>query len=327
MGTIDEKPPVAQQPSLASVETPRAKTPGAPAPAHPAFDPAEAPSPAPTAGGQSLFASRSVAPIEDRSVNALRALAPAAQVLPNAAPAPDELTAAAQRLLAEIVPRIARQGELEVSRVLLIAASAYRPAQDRGLADAARLARIRDDAALSSVATPAPGEALALHDRARVAFAARRNVREALGLELRAFGADPRNPEVAGYLALLYLKASPRQPELAREVALMALTARSPKYSTTRLEDWQTFAAASALSGREADARNALFVALALSASTERTCVAGWNAQADYGDRLRAPVEAMLYRVYMRGHSVDSPWCAWPPNWSAPPRLAGELVP
>jgi serine/threonine protein kinase len=323
----EEKPSRAQQPSVAMSEAARDPNAAPLASAPVAGRAAGAAGAVSHASAQSLFASRSVAPIEDRSVNPPQALASATAPIPSASPAPDELTAAAQRLLHDVVPRAAHEGELEISRVLLIAASAYRPAQDRALADAARLARIRDDTLLSTVPAPAPDEALALHDRARVAFVARRNVREALGLELRAFGADPRNPEVAGYLAMLYLRVSPRQPDLARQVALVALTARSPRYSTTRLEDWQTFAAASALTGRESDARNALFVTLALSASTERTCVAGWNAQADYGDRLRAPVEAMLYRVYMRGHSVDSPWCAWPPNWSAPPRLAGELVP
>jgi hypothetical protein len=227
-------------------------------------------------------------------------------------------------MLADAVPRVARQGELEVARVLLIAASAYRPAQDKTLAEAARLARIRDEAVLSW-STAAPAEARRLHDQARAASAAGRDPRRALELELRAFAADPRDPEIAGALAVLYLEATPPRPELARQLALVALTARSPEYATTRLEDWKTFAVASALAGREADARNALFVTLALSANVERICVSGWNDIADYGEPLRRPVEALLYRVHMRGHSVDSPWCAWPPDWSTPPRLAGEL--
>jgi len=277
---------------------------------------------------QSLFAARSAAPVEDRSANLAQTFVPAPEsrsVATADPPRADDLAAQARRMLTDAVPRIARQGELEVSRVLLIAASAYRPAQDRGLADAARTARIRDEAVLS-VHAIAPREARRLHDQARAAFASGRNVREALDLQLRAFAANPRDPEIAGYLAMLYLKAAPPQPDVARQLALVALTARSAQYATTRLEDWQTFAVASALSGREADARNALFVTLALSANVEGSCVSGWNALGNYGERLRGPVEAMLYRVHMRGHSVDSPWCAWPPDWSAPPRLAGELV-
>jgi hypothetical protein len=277
------------------------------------------------AASQSLFASKSAAPVEDRSVAMAQApaLAPRGAV-PVETPR-DDPAAQARQLVADTVPAVARQGEIEVSRVLLIAASAYKPAQDRALADAARMARIRDDAALQPIRATAPGEARRLHERARQLVAAGRS-REALDLELRAFGANPRDPEIAGQLAVLYLKAAPPRPDTARDLALTALTARSAQYATTRLEDWQTFAAASALSGHEADARNALFVTLALSANVERTCVSAWNAIGSYGPRMRSPVDALLYRVHMRGHSVDSPWCAYPPDWSSPPRLAGELA-
>ncbi|HUH93055.1 MAG TPA: hypothetical protein VL742_07905 [Casimicrobiaceae bacterium] len=271
---------------------------------------------------RSWLASRSAAPVEDRSV--LPGRPAEASVRSSADPPPGDRTAEAQRMLSDAVPRVARQGETEVSRVLLIAASAYRPAQDKSLADAARLARIRDETVLSSRSS-APEEARRLHGQARSALASNRNVRRALDLELRAFAADPRDPEIAGGLAALYLKDTPSQPERARQLALVALTARSPTFATTRLEDWQTFAVASALSGHEADARNALYVTLALSANIERICVYGWDTLSSYGEPMRRPVEALLYRVHMRGRSVDSPWCAWPPDWSAPPRLAGEL--
>src|SRR5215467_26678 len=92
------------------------------------------------------------------------------------------------------------------------------------------------------------------------------------------------------------------------------------------MEDWNTFAVASALSGREADARNALYVTLAIAGNVERSCVAALNAVANYGEQLRRPVEAMLYRVHAQGRSYDSPWCAWPPNWSTPPRIAFPAV-
>jgi hypothetical protein len=274
-----------------------------------------------------LFASRSPAPVEDRSDNLSRAAVSTGSDSRNRAavapeqPRSDDASPQPQRVT-DTVPRVARQGELEVSRVLLIAASAYRPSQDRGVADAARTTRIRDEALLPTGNGMAK-EARRLHDQARAAFVSGRHVREALDLELRAFESNPRDPEIAGYLAVLHLKLTPQQPETARQFALLALTARSPQYATTRLEDWYTFAVASALAGRENDARNALFVTLALSGNVERTCVAGWDALANYGERLRGPVDAMLHRVYTRGHSVDSPWCAWPPDWSAPPRLAG----
>jgi serine/threonine protein kinase len=322
-----------QQAPLAVVdparEAPHASSPN-PGASLPAADERRAPGKAER--GRPLFASRSAAPVEDRSENLSLALVPSAlatsATTPHAATLPtddrqtNDVAAQADRLLADTVPR----GEAEVSRVLLIAASAYRPTQDRTVADAARTTRIRDEALLPSVRTSATVEARRLHNQARAVFASGRNVHDALDLQLRAFSTNPRDPEIAGYLAVLYLKTTPPQPDLARQVALVALTARSSQYATTRLEDWQTFAVASALAGRETDARNAMFVTLALSNNVERTCVAGWNALASYGDRMRGPLDAMLYRVHMRGHSVDSPWCAYPPDFSAPPRLAGELV-
>jgi hypothetical protein len=332
----------ATEPKAAPIDTPQ-ETPAvqaAPLAADPPRAPANVTAPLPgtavnearataprVATNQSLFASKSAAPVEDRSVAMARAPAAASEqrsAVPVETPR-DEPATQAQRLVAETVPGVARQGEIEVSRVLVIAASAYKPAQDRALADAARMARIRDDAALQPLRATATAESRRLHERARQLVATGRS-RDALDLELRAFAANPRDPEIAGQLAVLYLKATPPRPDLARDLALTALTARSTQYATTRLEDWQTFAAASALSGREADARNALFVTLALSANVERTCVAAWNAITSYGSRMRSSVDALLYRVYMRGHSVDSPWCAYPPDWSSPPRLAGELA-
>ena len=65
------------------------------------------------------------------------ATAPAATVpravMPYDAPRPDDVTAQAHRLLADTLPR----GEAEISRVLLMAASAYRPTQDSTVAAAA----------------------------------------------------------------------------------------------------------------------------------------------------------------------------------------------
>ena len=270
------------------------------------------------AAKQTSRGSPSAAPVEDRSEALKLALAQA-----STAPEPrvgaadqntqEDLAAQGRRILLDTVPRIARQSEPEVARVLSIAASAYQPMQDRAVADAARLTRIPDDAWLRARAT-APGEARRLTDQARAAFASRRNVLEAFDLQLRAFGANPRDPDVASYLAFLYLKLSPPQPDMARQVALVALATRSSQGYATRMDDWNTFAVASALSGRDVDARNALFVTLAVSGSVERTCLSALHALANHGDRLRGPVEAVLYRIRAQGRGNDSPSCAWPPN-------------
>jgi hypothetical protein len=310
--------PDAPQPKLAS-SAPSAARSDAARPA------ATAPSPAPASPDQPRQGS--AAPIEDRSDTLSLAFAAPASVSSvrrdragSAVQSDDDFNLQARRSLLETVPRVAKQAEPEVARVLLMAASAYRPTQERAVADAARAMRIRDDTLLAG--TTSPVEARRLNNQARAAFSSGRDVLEAFDLQLRAFNANPRDPEIAGSLALLYLKLAPPQPDMARQVALIAIAARGPQYTVTRMEDWNTFAVASALSGRDADARNALFVTMAIAGNVERSCVAALNAVASYGEQLRAPVEAMLYRVHAQGRSYDSPWCSWPPNWSTPPRIA-----
>jgi hypothetical protein len=148
------------------------------------------------------------------------------------------------------------------------------------------------------------------------AYGVRRNIAEAFDLALRAFGANPGDPEIAGNLAFLHLRLRPAQPELARQLALHAIAVRGSRYRTGRLEDWNTYALASALTGRAADARNAMYVTLALAGSVDRNCKAGLSAITAYGDRVREPVEAMLYRIHTQGRAVESPYCAWPPSWA-----------
>ena len=148
------------------------------------------------------------------------------------------------------------------------------------------------------------------------AYWVRRNVAEAFDLSLKAFGANPSDPEVAGNLAFLHLRVNPVQPEMARQLALHAIAVRGSRYRTGRLEDWNTYALASALTGRDVDARNAMYVTVALAGSVERNCKAGLSAIANYGERVREPVEAMLYRIHSLGRAYESPYCAWPPNWA-----------
>ncbi|HET9762613.1 MAG TPA: hypothetical protein VFR50_03820 [Casimicrobiaceae bacterium] len=308
-------------PAPASVTAARSEpTSSSPLPTHPVA--------APRAVDPKPASARSSAPIEERTDTLALAFAPSTVASDQRSRADsvaerteDDFAVQGRRSLLDTVPSIAKQAEPEVGRVLLLAASAYRPTQERIVADAARATRIRDEASLPA-RTATPGEARRLSDQARAAFASGRDVLEAFDLQLRAFNANPRDPEVAGALALLYLKLTPPQPERARQVALVALAARGPQYQTTRTEDWNTFAVASALAGRDQDAKNALFVTLALSGSAEPTCVAALNALANYGERLRGPVEAVLYRIHAQGRSLDSPWCAWPPSGSTPPRVA-----
>lgn len=312
----------------ASPAAARVSAPASAEPARPAATPAAADSPrstplAPLPAAQSARAPLPAAPLEHRSEAVALAAAAPDKPDPGSVAADratqDEFAAQARRMLLDTVPRLARQAEPEVARVLWLAANAYHPLQERAVADAALLTRIPEDASLLAQST-APGEARHLNDQARV-LASRRYVVEAFNVQLRAFGANPRDPEIAGNLAQLYLRLTPPRPDMARQVVLVAMAARAPQFRLARLEDWRTFAVASALSGREADATNALFVTLALFGDAERGCAAALNALADYGERLRRPVEAMFYRVQAQGRGYGSPACAWPPNWSALSRL------
>ena len=226
----------------------------------------------------------------------------------------------ARRTLAQAVPQIAMQAQNEITRVLWAAAAAHDPRQERAVVDAAQAVSVRDDASgiLQSID---PVEAQRLNKEAHQAYWVRRNISEAFDLQLKAFGANPRDPEIAGNLAFLHLKVNPLQPETARQLALHAIAMRGSRFRTGRLEDWNTYAIASALTGRNIDAKNALFVTVALARDVERNCIAARSAIAKYGERLREPAEAMLYRIYTQGRANESPYCAWPPNWAVGARL------
>ena len=201
----------------------------------------------------------------------------------------------ANELLSTQIPRIAQRAERMVLRVLVAAGRADEDGSDddeiRLAASGIRLAP--DDPQLTRTAVR---ESRQFHEGARIALR-RGDFAEAVGQQTRAFGANPVDAEIVGSLAYLRLRQSPGQAEAARRLALHALTLHDWKYPSGRIEDWNTFAIASALTGRERDARNAWLVALALAGGSERQCRAALDAYALYGEALRSPVEAMLYRA------------------------------
>jgi len=217
----------------------------------------------------------------------------------------------ARRALAQSVPLIASQAQSEITPVLRAAARAQDPRADRDVIDAAQAIWV--DSA-GSLAQPGDPVAKRLNEEAMQAYWVRRNIPEAFDLSLKAFGANPNDPEVVGTLAFLHLRMSPSQPETARQLALHAIAVRGVRFRSGRLEDWNTYALASALTGRDADARNAMYVTVALAGNAERNCKAGLSAIANYGERVREAVEAMLYRIHTQGRAAESPYCAWPPN-------------
>ena len=223
----------------------------------------------------------------------------------------EALVMQARRMLVDVVPRVAARAQPDVSRVLELAAIANHRSQQRAVVDAAH-AMWPSETAWTSAADIEAIRARRLHDDARQAFTSGR-VSDALNIELSAFGANPRDPDIAAYLAFLHIRTKPVQPELARQLALYAIVVSGSRRSA-RFDDWSTLAIASALAGRDIDATRAFFVEVALTSDLDRTCQSALNAYAGFGERLRVPVRAMLHRI----DSSDrvSPYCEWPRTWS-----------
>ena len=178
-----------------------------------------------------------------------------------------DFAARAGDVLTNQLPRIAQRAERSVLKVLFTAARSDAGAPDDEIRQAASAMRRAPNDALADFALAAD-DARQLNDAARAAFYRRGSAREAADLQLRAFGANPTDPEVVGNLAFLRLKQQPAQAESVRQLALHALTLPDARFPSGRLEDWTTFAIASALAGRERDARNAWWVTAVLA----RTC-------------------------------------------------------
>ena len=252
------------------------------------------------------------APVPTPPVTALPAAAvaaPAASAAPGTAAGPvkvasTDFAARAGDIMVEHVPRAAQRAERLVSRVLFAAARSDNAVGDDELRDAA-LAIGRAGSTAPIGMTVSAREAQQLGESARSEFAKRGHAAQALALQVQAFGADPMDPETAGNLAFLLLRQRAAQPEAARRLALYALTL--PNASTARrIEDWATLAIASALTGRDRDARNALLVTLALAPRPDRLCKVGLDMLALYGEALRGPVEAMLASAQASGRAQST---------------------
>jgi hypothetical protein len=313
--TIAPAPPFAMAAgtALARTPAPRVAAPRAAAVlASPAPAPTPAPAPAPTASVDLRPTPPAASPASEPPVQAARAAGdPAA-----ATALPDDFALRAHALIAGQLPRVAQRAERRVLRVLHAAAHAENRWQNGDVLDAARTMQLGADELLPASGA-ASADARLLHEAAETVFWGGRNALQALSLQTRAFGADPHDVSVAGNLAFYLLKQRPVRAETARELALYALALSDPRFPQGRIDDWTSFAIASALTGRERDARNALFVTLALSHSVDRQCRTALAAVNHYGERLRGPTEAMLARIHTWGRSQESSFCRWPPSWWA----------
>jgi hypothetical protein len=232
-----------------------------------------------------------------------------------ASPSADpDLAAQARRMLAESIPYSAQRAQGELSRVMWIAAGARRPGQERAVADAVRQSWSQYQV-VTSAASISPALARQLGEDARHAYLVERDVARAYDLQLRAFGANPRDPELAGNLAFLLLKVQPMQAESARQLAVHAIALAASQRSG-RPDDWTTLGVASALTGRGVDATNSLYVAVALSRNLDASCRAALSAVDAYGERVAGPVAAMMARIREQGRERESSSCVMPSRYA-----------
>jgi hypothetical protein len=211
-----------------------------------------------------------------------------------APPTDPAFDAAAAEWMRNRIPHLAHGAERQLAPVLALAGRAPEMRRRGEIRSAARSIRTSAGTPVSDAQANA---ARSLNDAASTTYRRDNNVPDALRLETRALGANPFDSEVVGNLALLHLTEKPPQAETARQLVLHALTVQDPRFATGRIEDWTTLAIASALTGRDAEARNAWFVSIALASDLQRQCNAAVRAQATYGERLRPSVQAMLVRA------------------------------
>lgn len=220
----------------------------------------------------------------------------------------DELAMRGRRLVTDVVPGIAASAYDDLSQALSIVSTQADARQDRAVVNALRAPWHGEARFVPTTTTMAPPRARRLHDEARNGYAHGRRVADVLRLELAAFAANPRDPDVAAFLAFLHLHANPANPETARQLALHAI-AMSGAERTRRIDDWSTLAIASALAGRHRDATRLLLVEVALAVDVDHSCRAALAAYADYGEPLRVPVQTMLARVQSDPRAYEYPSC------------------
>jgi hypothetical protein len=216
-----------------------------------------------------------------------------------------ELSTRGRRFVNEMVPVVAAQASADAAVPLDLAANRGPSLASRAHVDAAN-GRWRAE----TIVAPTPSDARRareLYESARAAFAAGRTS-EAIEIDLKAFAANPRDPDVAGFLAFMHLRTQPMRAETARQLALLAL-AYGGSQRGSRFEDWNTFAIASALTGRQSDASRAYQLMAAL-ADPDRSCRAAMRAQAQFGDALRVPVESLSQRLRRDGRADEAPSCS-----------------
>jgi hypothetical protein len=224
-----------------------------------------------------------------------------------------DLVGRANDVMTNHVPRLAQEAQRSVARVLYAAGRSEHIRDDDDVrASAAAVARSAGDP-LGGM-TLLPRDAQQLNDQARAEYARRGGTSDVLMLQVRAFGANPMDAEVAGNLAFLLLRQRPAQAEAARQLALHALTLRTPpgRCADRRLGDvrdreapHRPRARCAQRAPRHARARTQPRPPVQGGARCRRAL---WRAAA-------RSVEAMLQSAHSSRAGQQSAFCEWPPHW------------
>jgi hypothetical protein len=219
----------------------------------------------------------------------------------------DELAIQGRRLVTRVMPDLATRAYDDLYPALSLVSARPDARQDRAIANVLH-APWRGESSFVPTTTIAAPRARRLHDEAWNDYVRGRAADDVLRLELAAFAANPRDPDIAGFLALLQLHANNANPESARQLALHAI-AMSGAQRARRVDDWSTLAIASALAGRHNDATRLFLIQVALAVDVDRSCRAALLAYSNYGEPLRVPVQTMLARVHADPRAYDYPSC------------------
>ncbi len=138
------------------------------------------------------------------------------------------------------------------------------------------------------------------------------DIKQAITLQSKALALDPRDREIAGNLA--FYQALNMDFETALNLAIYSLSLPRDINRTGRPADWQLVASLLAIKGYEKESQGAYFVGLAISGNLSGFCNSLLAQQADFGEKLKAPIDTVFQRIANRGQS-NTDGCAYPPRW------------
>ena len=272
------------------------------APASPLQPPASTPPPvAPAAPGSTAPApvappastdSPPVAP--PASADSAPVAPPVSADSPPATPPATVTTPSAIPALIRFVDTTIARNEADIRNVLSITEAGY---DNYGIERLAITAgRVSGDAG----GMPARDRRLARQLNDEALAIARREPEKAYALMEEALAADPLDVEIAGNLATYAIAAG--HAETARLLALYALSLPRAADRAGRIADWVNLAAAYATLGEPQQAKQALFVTLAIARDTAARCTSAiYAVQQVYGDVLKEATEEMFARALDMG--------------------------